>query len=76
MVKPCDIGGLLSYLKSIEHTMSFVDDYITIKNTCDQVVMKTKTIKSFQHQDVKSFHNAVLDIADSRQGMSFLICKN
>lgn len=66
----------IAYLRGIEKTIGFVDDYITIKNVHEQVVIKNKTIIKFQGKSIEDFQAHHLESVSDINGTSFLICNN
>ena len=73
---PASIEKVLSFLKGVSRTMSFVDDYITVKGSYEQVSTKTLTIKSFRDKTVEDFQDSLFEQASDSKGTLFLICKN
>jgi len=73
---PKELKKLVEHLHSINRTMNYVDDYVGIKNNFDQVILKSKEIKSFQKSKVSFFTDCIIELAECKNGTSFLISKN
>jgi len=66
----------LSYIRGVNRTIGFVDDYVTVKGTVEQVVLKKCKIKQFRDRTVEEFQDAFCEGVAEANGTYFLISKN
>ena len=68
-------GDFVQFITVLQKIISNVDHDLTIKQTHEMVMLKTKRIKQFKGKQVEEFHQDVFDMVES-SGTQFLISKN
>ena len=67
---------VISYMKSIEKAINMIDDDITVKGSCEQVLLKKKKIQNFKGKRREFFHDAIIDGVSDTDGTTFLLFNN
>jgi hypothetical protein len=66
----------LSFVRGVNRTIDMVDDLITVKLTCEQVLLKKSRIQNFKGSHLESFCTAVVSSAIDKTGTNFFIYYN
>lgn len=66
----------VSFVKGVNRTIDMVDDDITIKMTCEQVLLKKTRIQNFKGRTREFFYKAVVNSLKDQTGTNFFIYYN